>query len=170
MSKTIIFIICAIVVLSLSIFLGSKYLGQGKGQGNVRGVSSYVKDDPAAPKLDLTEKTFEFGKIQISDVAKHDFKIKNIGKNPLVISSLTTSCHCTSAILKVPGQDDTPATGMHKMQPWTREIVTGGEAVVEVIYEPAKMPVRGAVNRIIYLQTNDPNNSDPKLEINAEVL
>lgn len=169
MNKTLIFIISAVVILGLAIFLGNKYLGQNKRQENVKGVSSYAKDDPAAPKIEISENSFAFGKIQPSDVAKHDFKIKNIGKNPLVISSLLTSCHCTTAILKVPGQTDTPIAGMHGVQPWTREITPDQEAVVGVIYEPSKMPVKGLVNRIIYLKTNDPSNTDPKLEITAEV-
>lgn len=170
MNKTLLFIISAIVILGLVIFLGNKYLGQNRGQGNVRGVSSYAKDDPAAPKLELIENSFDFGKINLSDVARHDFKIKNTSQNPLVIYSLTTSCHCATAILKVPGQPDTIPAGMHGGDSWTREIAPQGEAIVEAIYEPAKMPVKGPVNRIIYLKTNDPDNPEPKLEVRAEVL
>lgn len=170
MNKTFIVIVGAILILGIAFFLGNKYLGQGGTQQGVKGVSAYAKDDPAAPKIEIGENSFEFGKIQVTDVAKHDFQIKNTGKSPLVISSLTTSCHCTSAILKVSGQPDTPEQGIHAMQPWTREIASDQEAIIEVIYEPSKMPVKGAVSRIIYLTTNDPSNTSPKLEITAEVL
>lgn len=170
MKKTYILLIGLLIILGAGFYLGNKYLGQGSGQRSVKGASSYVKDDPAAPKIEMTENSFDFGKIGGNDMAKHDFKIKNTGKSSLTISSLTTSCHCTSAILKVPGQEDSPVAGMHAMQPWTREMAPDQEAIVEVIYEPAKMPVKGAVNRIIYLTTNDPSNTSPKLEITAEVL
>lgn len=166
--KSVILIIILVVGIGGVIFLGDRFLGQGKG-GNVKGVSSYAKDDPTAPKIEIPENIFNFGKIKVTDVAKHDFKIKNTGQNPLVVTSLTTSCHCTTAVLKVAGQPDTVPAGMHGVEAWTREIAPGGEAVVEVIYEPSKMPVKGAVNRVIYLETNDPANPNPKLEVNAEV-
>lgn len=157
-------------MIGVAIFLGNKYLGQGTGQGSVKGVSSYAKDDPAAPKIEILENSFDFGKIQLSDVVKYPFKVKNVGKNPLTITSVTTSCHCTTVVVKIPGQDDSPSFGMHAMGVWQGEILPGQEAILDVTYEPAKHPAKGPIERIIYLQTNDPNNKDSKLEIKAEVL
>lgn len=133
------------------------------------GVAGYSTDDPKAPKIELAEKNFDFGKINLTDVAKHDFKIKNAGQNSLIITNLMTSCHCTTAIFKVSGQLDSPAFDMHQDAGWQGEIAPGQEAVVEAIYEPAKMPVKGQVSRVITFSSNDPANSQVQLEIVAEV-
>lgn len=158
--KSFWFILVGLFVVGGGLLMVAKF----SGRGQVKGASIA---NPS--KIEIVEKSFDFGKIQVSDVAKHDFKVKNVGQNPLVISSVTTSCHCTSAILKVPGQPDTAPQGMHAGDDAQREIAPGQEGVIEVIYTPALMPVKGPVNRVIYFTTNDPDNTSPKLEINAEV-
>lgn len=166
--KQVLIIVGLLLIIGLGIFLGEKYWGNSSSQ--VKGAISYSADSPDAPKIDLPEKTHDFGKINITDTASYPFKIKNNGKNPLVVTTITTSCHCTTAILKVPGQPDSPEFSMHSMGDWQGEIAPGVEASLEVIYRPSVMPVKGQINRIIYLETNDPNNKNSKLEINAEVL
>lgn len=132
-------------------------------------VQSFQAGDPSAPKAEMTEKKFDFGKIKPSDIAKHDFKIKNTGKSPLMITSIITSCHCATAILKVPGKADSPEFGMHQHSNWQGEIAPEEEADVLVIYEPAKMPVKGQVSRVITLATNDPSSQEIQLEVIANV-
>lgn len=166
MKKDLLIIIGCVVLIGLALFLVSKYLGSNEDKK----VASYTVSNPDAPKIEIPEKIHDFGKINLTDVAKYPFKVKNGGKSPLVITSITTSCHCTTAVMKIPGKSDSPAFAMHSMDAWQGEIASGEGAVLEVIYEPAKMPVKGPINRIIYLRTNDPNNPDPKFEINAEVL
>ncbi len=129
----------------------------------------YSTDDPNAPKMEITEKYYDFGKITLQDVVRHNFSIKNIGKDPLVISDVVTSCHCASAIIKIPDMADSPEFGMHFDKKWQGSINSGEEASVEVIYTPAKMPVRGLVKRVVTLQTNDPLTKEVQFEISAEV-
>ncbi len=140
-----------------------------KGLGGGQKITTYNSDDPNAPKLEISEKKFDFGKITLQDVAKHDFKVKNTGKSPLVIANLMTSCHCTTVILKVSGQPDSPEFAMHSQGNWQGEIPPGSEAVLEVIYAPAKMPVNGQVSRVVTFTSNDPNKLENQLEVVADV-
>lgn len=161
--KTILTLAGGIIILGL-IILGFAIFDNRGGQ-----VAGYSNDDPNAPRLELLEKNYDFGKISLDSVVKHDFLIKNTGVNPLVINNLMTSCHCTSVIFKVPNKPDSPAFGMHQDAGWQGEIASGQQAVVEVIYEPAKMPVKGQVTRVITFNSNDPANRDVQLEIIAVV-
>lgn len=145
------------------IILGFAVMGNNKKQ-----VAGYKSDDPNAPKLEIAEKRFDFGKITLQDIAKHEFKLKNTGKNPLVIYDIMTSCHCTSAKLKVPGQADSPEFTMG-MSDWNEEIPPEIEGIIEVVYTPATMPVSGKISRVVTFNTNDPNNQHLQLEIIAEV-
>ena len=129
---------------------------------------AYSTGDPNAPKIEVLEKNFDFGKITLSDVAKHEFKIKNIGKNPLIITGIRTSCHCTTAMMKVDGQTDSPEFSMGKNS-WQEEIAPEQEAIIEAIYKPATMPIKGQVSRVITFTTNDPTNKEVQLEVVANV-
>ena len=162
--KTTLAIIGGIVVLIIAIIAVIGFSGPSNKK-----VAGYSVDDPNAPKLEITEKRFDFGKITLQDITRHDFKIKNVGKNPLVINDLMTSCHCTTAVLKVPGQPDSPEFGMHTETNWQGEVPAGTEAIMAVTYEPAKHPARGPVSRVITFQSNDPSNKEVQLEMTGIV-
>lgn len=162
--KTIISLIGIIFVLLLIIF------GFDRLTGTPRQVTSYNVDDPNAPKVEIQEKKYDFGIINLQDVVKYEFKIKNVGKSPLVITDLLTSCHCTTVVLKVPGKEDSPTFGMHSQGFWQGEIPKDTEATLAVTYEPAKHPSRGQVNRVITFISNDPASKEVQLELSGEVL
>ncbi|MCB9262090.1 MAG: DUF1573 domain-containing protein [Flavobacteriales bacterium] len=48
------------------------------------------------PKLVLAETEHDFGTITQGDVVSHTFKFVNEGKAPLIISSISTPCGCTT--------------------------------------------------------------------------
>ncbi len=48
-----------------------------------------------APKMIFDKETFEFGAIVQGEKVQHDFKFKNTGKTPLIISNATATCGCT---------------------------------------------------------------------------
>lgn len=153
-------------ILSLGILVAVIW---GFRSGNSPKVAGYSINDPNAPKVEIQEKRYDFGKISLSDVVKHDFKIKNTGKNPLIITDLMTSCHCTTVVLKVAEKSDSPTFGMHSEDSWQGEIPPETEGVLEVTYEPAKHPARGSVSRVITFTSNDPGNPTVQLEIVAQV-
>lgn len=39
--------------------------------------------------------TYNFGTISLKDTINYNFKIKNIGENPLVINKIESTCNCT---------------------------------------------------------------------------
>ncbi len=162
--KNILLLIGGIIGLVLLIFAFDKFISTGSQ------VSSYNIDDPEAPKIEMQEKTYDFGDIDLDYIARHEFKITNTGKNPLVITDIITSCHCTSAVFKISGSPDSPEFGMHALVGWKGEIAPGAEANLEVIYKPAEMPVKGQVSRVITFSTNDPTNEEVQLEVTTKVL
>jgi hypothetical protein len=46
--------------------------------------------------IDVAETKFDFGTINEGDKVRHTWIVKNIGKEPLVISNVQTSCGCTA--------------------------------------------------------------------------
>jgi len=160
--KTILAILGGILLVGLIIF------GFTRSGGTSSQVAGYNAGDPNAPKVEILEKTYDFGKISLKDVAKHDFKIKNVGKSPLVITDIMTSCHCTTALLKISGQPDSPEFSM-AINGWKGEIAEGEEATLEAIYKPAVMPVNGQVSRVVTFTTNDPANKKVQIELLANV-
>ena len=160
--KSFWYVLGGIIVISIIVWATVSFPKSGNK------IAGYSISDPNAPKIELQEKSFDFGKIKLSDIVKHEFKIKNTGKNPLIIKDIMTSCHCTSAILKISGKADSPEFGMH-MNSWKGEILSEREAVIQVIYKPADMPVSGRVSRVVTFQTNDPGSKEIQLEIIANV-
>lgn len=164
--KTILIILGIAIGIGLVIALVAGFSNNANTNSKVAG---YKAGDPNAPKLELQEKRYDFGKISVKDEVKYEFKLKNTGKSPLVVTNLITSCHCTSAILKVDGKPASPEFDMHANPNWSAEVAPEKEAVVEVIYAPSKMPVSGQVSRVITFNTNDPTNKEIQLEIFANV-
>jgi len=127
------------------------------------------------PKISVSEKRFDFGKISMSEgFANHEFEIKNDGDADLVLSNIKTSCICTTAILKVDGKES-PKFGMHKNPVgWSEKIKPGQTATLAVVYDPnAHGPnATGPITRKITMITNDKstNNGGFAFTIMGEVI
>ena len=52
---------------------------------------------PAAPRIQLAETTFHFGKITAGEVVRHDFLFTNVGSAVLTIKEVRSGCGCISA-------------------------------------------------------------------------
>jgi LEA14-like dessication related protein len=48
-----------------------------------------------APKVQVEKATYEFGEITEGEKVSYEFKFKNVGKTPLIISDATATCGCT---------------------------------------------------------------------------
>ena len=48
-----------------------------------------------APVIKFEEELYDFGKIDEGTSVKYEFKFKNTGKTPLIISNATATCGCT---------------------------------------------------------------------------
>ena len=51
--------------------------------------------DPNAPAFEFETEVIDYGKIDLNANGVRVFKFKNIGKSPLVISKIKSSCGCT---------------------------------------------------------------------------
>lgn len=107
----------------------------------------------AAPaNADLAVATFEaqnhdFGKIKQGTPVTHEFKFKNTGKVPMIITNVQASCGCT-----------TPD--------WSKEpIPAGGSGFIKATYNAASV---GAFNKAVTVTANIPNGS-VQLFIKGEV-
>lgn len=59
-----------------------------------------------APVIVFERDIFDFGKIEQGEKVVHEFKFKNTGKSPLIISNATATCGCT--IPQIPGEPILP--------------------------------------------------------------
>lgn len=78
-------------------------------------------DDRPLPVITFNEATFDFGKIAQGEVVRHQFTLKNIGKAPLIISTVEPSCGCTV------------------MRDWPKDpIAPGKSATIEVEFDSSR--------------------------------
>jgi hypothetical protein len=160
--KIFAYIFGTMIIVGLLIW-GLTYISKPKN------IASYSVNDPNSPKIEVAQTKFDFGKISVNDIANHEFTMKNTGKTPLNITNIITSCHCTSAILKIPGKADSPEFGMVKNDSWQGAILPGDTGTLVVTYKPSVMPVKGMISRVITLTSNDPNQDQIQFEITADV-
>ena len=59
--------------------------------------------DPNAPVFEFVTEVIDYGKIALNADGVRTFKFKNVGKSPLVINDIKSSCGCT-----VPKKPDGP--------------------------------------------------------------
>ena len=155
-SKTL--IIGGVIILTIFI-VGSYFLLAGEGQSEVK-ITSYSVNDKEKPKAEVKETLKDLGAMKVSDEKEATFTLKNVGRKPLQLSNVSSSCGCAVGKIVIDGKES-EEFGMHNVSDYVGEIAPGKEATVKVIYRPFVMPVYGAVEREVYLTTNDPEN--PKL-------
>lgn len=132
-------------------------------------VSTAQKDDPSRPIATIVgAKSFDFGKITNQDIKRKVFTVKNNGQSDLQLTNVSTSCDCTYVFITAGGQKS-PKFTMHGQTSWVGVVKPGETGKIEVIYEPAIMPVHGVVERMVMVTTNDPNLAQLEFKINAEV-
>lgn len=131
-------------------------------------MTAYESTQTEKPKIKVEKTSIDMGNIKVSDVKTEELSLENIGDKPLQISNVYTSCGCTSVQLIINGKES-PMFSMHNNPDWMGEIEPGEVATLKVIYEPAKMPVQGEVERTIFFRTNDPENSEVKINLKARV-
>lgn len=158
------FILGIIVFMAVVIFGGVVFAFRVSGKP----MQTYSAEDQDRPKIEIHGTTQDLGQMKVSDIKSADFIIKNSGTKPLMISNISTSCDCTFAQITINGKQS-PRFSMHQNPQWTGEIVPDAEAKVTAIYEPARMPVKGKVERNVHIKTNDPQNPDLALTVIATV-
>ncbi|MFA6260987.1 MAG: DUF1573 domain-containing protein [Bacteroidia bacterium] len=99
-------------------------------------------------EISFDKEIHDFGVIPQGTPASFTFTFKNTGKSPLIVTSASASCGCT-----------TPE--------WTKEpIKKGGKGFVKATYNAASV---GPFTKQITVRTNDPKKETLNLTIKGEV-
>jgi hypothetical protein len=106
-------------------------------------------DNSNLPAFKFEKEVFDFGEIKEGEKVSHDFKFKNIGNAPLIISSATATCGCT--IPEYP----------------TEPLAPGAEGVIRVVFNSSGKP--GMQNKIVSITANT-NPTLTELNILGSVL
>ena len=107
-----------------------------------------VSPTMATPAFAWLTTTHDFGKIKVNKPVTHEFRFKNSGDAPLVISSVKASCGCTVAAYS---KDPIPP---------------GAEGFVKATYDAAKV---GVFNKTVTVNANA-EESIVQLSIKGEVV
>jgi hypothetical protein len=118
----------------------------------VEDFSGLSKDELAkSPVFNVEAKTVELGKIPGSVAKDVEFKFTNTGKSDLIIRHIKASCGCTAIQQGIQGQGIKP----------------GESGTIKAVFNSGSY--KGKVTKAIYVYTNDPNNSEVVLMLNADV-
>lgn len=104
----------------------------------------------AQPKIESKENSFDFGNIQQGDVVSHNFVLKNIGTEKLVIEKVRASCGCTAAA------------------PEKKELEPGESTSVKVTFDSHGRV--GVQKKYVYIFSNDPEQKQLRLAFTTKIL
>ncbi|MDP3143011.1 MAG: rhodanese-like domain-containing protein [Candidatus Omnitrophota bacterium] len=103
------------------------------------------------PKIEVTPQSWDFGKLTEPKIQTHNFAVKNLGNDTLVIKRISTSCGCTKAKIS------------------KDKLVPGETAELKVTFEPDLTSAQGKLKRSIYIESNDPQQSTKIISILLEL-
>lgn len=133
--------------------------------------SSDNDNQTGTPKMEISPSEYDMGAISMAagKIIK-TFEIKNTGEGDLKIDSIRTSCHCTTARLKV-GETTSSDFGMDGSTFWSQKIAPGQIGYLEVTFDPAYHGPQGlgSAIRAIYFESNDSQNKQSEVRLIANV-
>ncbi len=135
---------------------------------------------PNAAQLEKTEKSqfftdhtnFDWGSIDYGGGdAKHTFEIKNTGEAPISLANVKTSCMCTTAKI-ITKNGTSPVFRMHEVSSWKGVLEPGETGKLEVDFDPTFHEPTGVgpMERIISVETSDPNKSNVEFNLKGVVV
>lgn len=102
-----------------------------------------------APKIEFDKKVHDFGTLKQGQVVTTEFKFTNKGKDQLVIYDTKTNCGCTASTLN-----------QMRFEP-------GESSIIKVTLDTKGKS--GYIQQSVTVKTNDPNNPEVVLLLNARV-
>lgn len=106
------------------------------------------------PKIVLETSNFDMGDVVNGEIVRWEVVVRNDGDAPLIIDTVSTSCGCTKASLD-------PMT----IQPGSNAILT-----IEFDSGAHGPELTGSLTRIIFINSNDPEQPEVEVEFTANVL
>ncbi len=105
----------------------------------------------APPRIAVSSASVEFG--PIGSRAERTVQVRNLGRAPLVITAISSSCGCTTARIG------------------KQELAPGEGADLTITFDvKAHGPQTGPAEHAVYLRTNDPKRPEVEIEVRAVVL
>lgn len=153
----------ALALLALAV------LAWGMFGGSRSGTERAVTAGYSAGVLSAAESSFDFGTISMKNgKVEHEFTLKNDGKETLMVTSILTSCMCTSAYLALGSGESYGPFGMsgHGAERAVSARIAPGESVkLRAVFDPAAHGPAGVgvIQRSVYLETN--SASSPRMEL-----
>jgi len=151
----------AVLVLVL-ISLGGILVAYRQSEADRDARSALNSADGSAPTAVLDATDFDWGEIGRTQIVEHDFTLRNTGLQgtaDLVVSEIVTSCGCTTAELRLNGASAVlPAN-----------IPPGDSGIVHVVFDPDAHDSRGATERAVRIETNDPRHPFLVITLHAYV-
>lgn len=102
-----------------------------------------------APKIEIKERVFDFGKIKQKASVEHSFTFTNSGKSNLIIRKVNSSCGCTA------------------VSPKEKVIKPGQSSSIKAVFSSGTRV--GRQNKSITVITNDPKSPNLVLRVTGEV-
>ena len=106
------------------------------------------------PQIAISENNLNLGDVVNGEVVKHELTVQNNGQADLVVESVTTSCGCTQVTL----------------EPMTISPGEGGTLHIEFDSGAHGPEITGILIRQIFIATNDPQQSELVVELEANIL
>ncbi len=124
------------ITLLMAIFFGACFSLSAQQNLQSAGQQTQV-DNPNAPEISFEKTVHDYGTLFVGGDGNCEFEFTNTGKEPLILSSVRSSCGCT-----VPS--------------WPREpILPGKKEVIKVKYDTNRM---GPINKTITVMANAKNS------------
>lgn len=114
---------------------------QSNSSDKQNAASDSLAQNAPKTKIEFEETKFDFGKITQGSEAKHIFKFKNAGENPLMLTKVSPSCGCT-----VPKYSSEP-------------VAPGAWGEIEVVFNTKKK--EGVQNKSVTVEAN----TEPSLNV-----
>jgi hypothetical protein len=123
------------IVLTVAVIALFIACNNSKTATGAKGDSTTTKTDAtSAPVITFEQTTYDFGEVTDGEKVSYEFKFKNTGKTPLIISNAMASCGCT-----VPDYPHVP-------------IAPGANGVISVVFNSTGKP--GKQSKVITLTSN----------------
>jgi len=117
------------------------------------GTAAYVTATSGPGRIELSASEFDFGAIPNTVPVSHEFQVRNVGRGPLEITGVSTSCGCTKAEVQ------------------SRHLSRGESTTLRVTFDPqAHDGALGQFLRIVYVRSSDPAMPEASLTIRVAVV
>ena len=110
---------------------------------------SGIAQNPNAPKITFEVKEHDFGKVKEGEKVSFDYKFKNEGKSPLILSNVMIACDCTTS-------------------EWPKApILPGKEGIIKVMFDSEGKD--GLQKKVLVILSNASNGTE-RISFTMDVL